>query len=67
MASCICNPELLPSIPSGTGDKGRGRAQGVGDSCHPRAWGSMRVQREQMKDDGVDGQNQGIGRVLVPS
>lgn len=24
MASCICNPELLPSIPSGTGDKGRG-------------------------------------------
>lgn len=44
-----------------------GGAQGIGDSCHPRAGGSRRVQRELMKEDSMDRQNQGGGRVLVMS
>lgn len=44
-----------------------GGPRGIGDSCHPGAGGSMRVQRGQMKDDWIDGQNQSGGRVLVMS
>jgi hypothetical protein len=63
MASCICNPELLPSFLWGLGEGLRA----LGILATPELGGSMRVQREQMKEDGMDGQNQGGGRVLVTS